>query len=109
MPIVSPDSRAKWFESPSTPSNRRSNQMPRDNDRDGLIDEDPAEDLDGDGSITQMWKRDPRGGWVRDRFDDRVFTRVPAGETGDWTTSAEKASTTMATDAPTRTGPTVTT
>lgn len=85
MPIVSPDSRARWFEAPSTPHNRRSNQMPRDNDRDGLIDEDPAEDLDGDGSITQMWKRDPRGGWVRDRFDDRVFTRVPAGESGDWT------------------------
>jgi len=85
MPIVSPDSRAKWFEGPSTPHNRRSNQMPRDNDNDGLIDEDPADDLDGDGSITQMWKRDPRGDWVRDRFDDRVFTRVPAGETGDWT------------------------
>jgi hypothetical protein len=85
MPIVSPDSRAKWFEGPSTPHNRRSNQMPRDNDRDGLIDEDPADDLDGDGSITQMWKRDPRGEWVRDRFDDRIFTRVPAGETGDWT------------------------
>ena len=85
MPIVSPDSRAKWFEGPSTPNNRRSNQMPRDNDRDGLIDEDPAEDLDGDGSITQMWKRDPRGQWMRDPFDDRIFTRVPAGETGEWT------------------------
>ncbi len=85
MPIVSPDSRVKWFESPSTPHNRRSNQLPRDNDRDGLIDEDPADDLDGDGSITQMWKRDPRGAWIRDRFDDRVFTRVPDGETGDWT------------------------
>ncbi len=85
MPIVSPDSRAKWFEGPSTPHNRRSNQMPRDNDRDGLIDEDPVDDLDGDGSITQMWKRDPRGEWIRDRFDDRVFTRVPPDETGDWT------------------------
>jgi hypothetical protein len=85
MPLVSPDSRAKWFEGPSTPHNRRANQMPRDDDRDGLIDEDPADDLDGDGSITQMWKRDPRGRWIRDRFDDRVFTRVPEGETGDWT------------------------
>lgn len=85
MPIVSPDSRARWFDAPSTPHTRRSNQMPCDNDRDGLIDEDPAEDLDGDGSITQMWKRDSRGAWMRDRFDDRVFTRVPAGETGDWT------------------------
>ena len=85
MPIVSPDSRARWFEGPSTPHNRRANQMPRDNDRDGLVDEDPVDDLDGDGSITQMWKEDPRGGWIRDRFDDRVFTRVPAGEHGDWT------------------------
>jgi hypothetical protein len=56
-----------------------------------------------------MWKRDPRGEWIRDRFDDRVFTRVPAGETGDWTYLGARASTTTATDAPTRTAPTGTT
>mgnify|MGYP003646431809 CR=1 FL=1 len=59
--------------------------MPLDSDRDGLAGEDDVNDLDGDGSITQMWKRDPRGQWVRDRFDDRIFERVPEGEFGDWT------------------------
>ncbi|MGP1347659.1 MAG: M14 family metallopeptidase [Phycisphaerales bacterium] len=85
MPIVSPDSRAKWFEGPSTPHNRRWNQMPRDLDGDGLVDEDELNDLDGDGSITQMWKRDPRGGWIRNRWDPRIFERVPDGEVGEWT------------------------
>jgi hypothetical protein len=85
MPIVNPDSRAAWFERPSTPHSRRANQMPNDADRDGLTDEDDVNDLDGDGSITQMWKRDPRGQWVRNRYDPRVFERVPDGEHGDWT------------------------
>ncbi|MCC5822320.1 MAG: M14 family metallopeptidase [Phycisphaerales bacterium] len=85
MPIVSPDSRVAWFERPSTPHSRRANQMPVDADRDGLIGEDDVNDLDGDGSITQMWKRDPRGQWVRNRYDPRIFERVPPGEFGDWT------------------------
>lgn len=85
MPMVNPDSRVTWFEEPSTPHSRRGNQMPRDNDNDGLVDEDLADDLDGDGSITQMWKADPRGEWVRNRYDPRVFERVPVGEVGEWT------------------------
>lgn len=85
MPIVSPDSRVAWFEKPSTPHSRRANQMPLDSDRDGLIGEDDVNDLDADGSITQMWKADPRGQWVRNRFDPRIFERVPEGEFGDWT------------------------
>jgi murein tripeptide amidase MpaA len=85
MPIVSPDSRTAWFDQPSTPHSRRANQMNDDADRDGLTDEDDVNDLDGDGSITQMWKADPRGQWVRNRYDPRVFERVPDGQFGDWT------------------------
>lgn len=85
LPMVNPDSRVVWFEQPSTPHSRRANQMPLDNDRDGLVDEDLPDDLDGDGSITQMWKEDPRGQWARDPYDPRVFERVPAGEFGGWT------------------------
>lgn len=84
LPMVNPDSREAWFKTPSTPHNHRANQMAMDNDRDGAVDEDREEDLDGDGSITQMWRRDPRGQWVRNRFDPRVFERVPEGEFGDW-------------------------
>ncbi|MEM0983863.1 MAG: M14 family metallopeptidase [Planctomycetota bacterium] len=85
LPIVNPDSRAVWFSEPSTSSNHRANQMPIDSDRDGQIDEDSWEDLDGDGSITQMWKHVPGDGdWDRDEDDPRIFTRTEAGKRGDW-------------------------
>ncbi|MFM9994727.1 MAG: M14 family metallopeptidase [Phycisphaerales bacterium] len=81
---VNPDGREYWFNEVNNSSSSRSNQAPVDSDRDGLIDEDPPEDLDGDGSITQMWKAEAGGAWIRDRFDPRVFTRVPPDEKGDW-------------------------
>jgi hypothetical protein len=84
-PVVSPDSRAAWFRDPATPHYPRHHRKPQDYDRDGQTNEDPHTDLDGDGSITQMWKPDERGEWIRDRFDPRIFRRVPPGETGDWT------------------------
>ncbi len=40
-----------------TAQRNRSTVKPHDNDRDGLIDEDPEEDLDGDGVIYQMRKK----------------------------------------------------
>jgi hypothetical protein len=62
----------------------RGNLRPVDQDRDGLYDEDPGDDLDGDGSITQMWKRDPNGRYKRDKRDPRIFVRVGADERGEW-------------------------
>ncbi|MCL4219775.1 MAG: hypothetical protein KJZ65_00255 [Phycisphaerales bacterium] len=85
LPMENPDSRAAWFAEVSSPHGPRGNQRPHDDDGDGLIDEDGPDDLDGDGSITQMWREDPEGQWIRDRFDDRIFRRVEAGQTGDWT------------------------
>lgn len=82
---LNPDGRDAWFAGPSTPHSARHNQNEDDDDRDGLINEDPPDDLDGDGSITQMWIRDPNGRFVRDPFDDRVFRAVPAGQRGEWT------------------------
>ncbi|MDQ7013945.1 MAG: M14 family metallopeptidase [Planctomycetota bacterium] len=80
-----PDGREFWFAEANTPNSSRSNQRPIDSDRDGLVDEDGPDDLDGDGSITSMWKRDPDGRWKRDEKDPRVFLRVAADETGEWT------------------------
>lgn len=40
-----------------TEQRNRSSVKPHDNDRDGLVDEDPEEDLDGDGIIYQMRKK----------------------------------------------------
>ncbi|HUH13658.1 MAG TPA: M14 family metallopeptidase [Longimicrobiales bacterium] len=42
----------------------RSTVRPWDEDGDGLLDEDPANDLDGDGRILQMRYRDAAGEWV---------------------------------------------
>jgi len=80
-----PDGREHWFLDVQNSSSSRSNRRPVDSDRDGLLDEDPPEDLDGDGSITQMWKEDPNGRWIRDRNDPRVFVRVADDEKGEWT------------------------
>ncbi len=80
-----PDGRDYWFEHANDPSSSRSNQRPVDDDRDGLVDEDPDDDLDGDGSITTMWIADPDGEWVRDTVDPRIFRRVREGEPGRWT------------------------
>lgn len=84
MPLVNPDGRAYWFEEPATPHTGRQSIRPRDLDRDGLVDEDPLDDLDGDGSITQMWRPDPNGQWERDKHDPRRFYRVEEGQRGSW-------------------------
>ena len=85
VPSVNPDGRSYWFDAVNNSSSSRSNQRPIDSDRDGLTDEDATEDLDGDGSITQMWRADPEGQWLRDRDDPRIFKRVEPGKKGDWT------------------------
>lgn len=85
LPVVNPDSRVYWFEEASTPNSSRANKRPVDNDRDGLFDEDPPNDLDGDGSITQMWKEEPGGRWRRNQRDPRIFERVGPDEEGGWT------------------------
>jgi hypothetical protein len=85
LPSQNPDGREHWFLDAQTPNSSRGNRRPVDDDKDGLFDEDGPDDLDGDGSITQMWKQDPNGRWIRDRNDPRVFIRVAPNEKGEWT------------------------
>lgn len=53
----------------------RSTVHPVDNDNDGRADEDPAEDLNGDGFITQMRFPDPEGGSIISSDDSRIMVR----------------------------------
>jgi hypothetical protein len=78
-PMVNPDGRQAWFSEPNTPSSSRSGRAPVDDDRDGLFDEDPPNDLDGDGEILSMRVRVPPGeGTYRDSPDDpRIAEFVP--------------------------------
>lgn len=82
VPSQNPDGRAEWFANPNTPHSARTGQRPTDNDYDGLMDEDGPEDLDGDGSITQMWKLDPNGNFRRNEIDPRIIERAPEGAQG---------------------------
>ncbi|HSW28072.1 MAG TPA: M14 family metallopeptidase [Longimicrobiales bacterium] len=58
----------------------RSTPTPMDEDEDGVADEDPPQDLDGDGWITQMRVPDPDGAWVLDPADARILIRDPRRE-----------------------------
>jgi len=60
----------------------RSSVRPWDDDEDGTADEDPAEDLNADGFITQMRIPDPAGTWKTSPEDPRLMVRRGEGETG---------------------------
>lgn len=81
MPTVNPDGRQFWFDHANTPHSSRQNRRAIDHDLDGVAGEDPPDDLDGDGQITQMWKEDPAGRWVRSQTDERIFVRLRDDQT----------------------------
>lgn len=85
LPMVNPDGRDHWFHAANNSSSSRSGIAPIDSDKDGLFDEDPTDDLDGDGSIVQMRKKVERGGTHKiDPADARRMVRVKPGEEGDY-------------------------
>ncbi len=84
LPSVNPDGRAHWFDAPNTMHSSRGGKRPVDNDRDGSFDEDPPNDLDGDGELLQMRVRDESGGWKEDPEEPRLMVRVKPGEKGTW-------------------------
>ncbi len=85
LPILSPDSRDAHFYEPNTTHSPRSGQRPVDDDRDGLVDEDGPDDLDGNGSITEMRIRDPLGRWKESDDYPGVMIQVKPGEKGEFT------------------------
>lgn len=85
VPVVNVDGRYHFFADANTSSSGRSIRIPRDDDNDGLLDEDFPDDLDGDGSICQMRKKDPFGRMKTDPEDRRLMIPVKPGELGEWT------------------------
>ena len=85
IPVVNVDGRDRFMAEANTPSTNRTLRIPKDDDRDGLFDEDGYEDLDGDGNICQMRIRDPFGMYKSDPEDPRLMVRVKPGEQGEWT------------------------
>jgi len=80
-PTINPDGR-EYFTSSTVPP--RSGLAPRDNDRDGLVDEDGSDDLNGDNEISQMRIKSPRGNMKIDPSDPRKMIRVKPYERGDY-------------------------
>ena len=88
LPSQNPDGRAHWFQGAHNAHSSRTGVQPTDDDHDGLFDEDPPDDLDGDGNIVQMRKYVPGEGEFRLNADEpRTMERVPPndrGIRGDW-------------------------
>jgi hypothetical protein len=84
LPLLSPDAAVASTRSPIQEQTR--NESPFDDDRDGMVDEDGPDDLNGDGLITMMRIADPTGEWTEDA-DDPGLMRIadPArGERRAW-------------------------
>jgi len=85
IPTVNVDGRVHFMNETKGTTATRGLRVPKDDDRDGLFDEDPADDLDGDGNITQMRKKVSFGEYRLDPDDPRIMIRVEDGEIGDYT------------------------
>ncbi len=85
VPVVNVDGRYHFFHDANTASSNRGLRIALDDDRDGLADEDFPDDLDGDGNICMMRKKDPFGMYKTDPEDPRLMIRVKPGEKGEWT------------------------
>lgn len=86
LPVVNPDGRTLWFKGPSDSDFPRTVMVPVDDDRDGRVDEDGYDDVDGDGYVTSLRKRVPLGQGTHklDPKEPRLLVPVEPGELGDW-------------------------
>lgn len=85
VPSVNVDGRYHFFNNANTPSTNRGLRVPGDGIRDAVSDRSISNDLNNDGSITQMRKRDPFGQWKTHPEDPRLMVRAEPGEFGEWT------------------------
>lgn len=84
VPTVNPDGRAHWFNRPNTTNSSRSGVAPRDDDRDGVADEDDYDDINGDGQVTLMRRKNPNGRFKSSPDDPRQLVAVRPGEKGEY-------------------------
>jgi hypothetical protein len=84
IPRLNPDAAEHFFTEPKLETKK--NGKPVDDDHDGLVDEDPPEDLNRDGLITWMRVEDSEGEYILDHLDDRLLLKADPlkGEVGAW-------------------------
>ncbi|RYG46038.1 MAG: peptidase M14, partial [Chitinophagaceae bacterium] len=83
-PTINPDARDNFFHKGNTAHSPRSGMIPIDNDRDGKSNEDGFDDLDGDGSIVMMRRKNPNGRYKADPTDPRRMIMVGMEEKGEY-------------------------
>ena len=74
IPRLNPDGAEKMFAKPLWES--ATNTTPIDDDSDGFIDEDPPDDLNGDGLITFMRVKEPGGKYIPHPKDNRLLKKA---------------------------------
>jgi len=84
VPTINPDARDHFMHKPNTASSPRTGLAPRDSDGDGKVDEDNLDDLNGDGHITQMRRRNVNGRFRVSPEDPRLLIPVLPGERGEY-------------------------
>jgi Zinc carboxypeptidase len=85
VPCANPDGRQNWFDLQNSSHSSRTGYKPTDDDNDGVADEDGPDDLDGDGSIGIMWRRDPNGTHRRSELDPNEMELVDPQPRADGT------------------------
>lgn len=78
LPVGNPEAAASFFSSPLRFNQR--NLRPYNDDMDDQTDEDPAEDLNGDGYVTLMRVKDPAGTLIPDSADGRLLRKADAAK-----------------------------
>ncbi len=84
VPTINPDGRDSYFHEANNGSTPRSGVIPVDNDRDGLINEDGFDDLDGDGNIVNMRRKSSNGRYRIDPTHPNRMIAVGPDEKGDY-------------------------
>jgi len=83
-PTINPDARDHYMKYPNTSGSPRSGLVPVDDDGDGLINEDGYDDLNNDGHITRIRRRNPNGRYKPDPDDPRRMIMVGPDEEGEY-------------------------
>ena len=86
VPTTNPDGRDFWLHDKDGAISSRTGSIPTDNDRDGIADEDDCEDLNGDGVVTMMRRKDPQGRFKRHPdYPEYLMVRAKPDEPGEYT------------------------
>jgi hypothetical protein len=84
VPTINPDARNNYMQAPNTAHSPRSGMIPFDDDRDGLYDEDGFDDVNGDGHVTFMRRRDPNGRYKTDPNNPQWIIEADPEEAGEF-------------------------